>query len=125
MDEKLTRTVDGRYCPVRATLALIGQKWVARIVYELRGGERRFNDLAASVGGCNARTLRDRLKELEELGLVQRQIVSETPPWVEYRLTARGGELAAAMEPLERWGRRYLAEAPAPDAVAHTGRATG
>ena len=62
MEEKLTLTSDGRYCPVRATLALLGQKWVARIVYELQGGKRRFNDLSATVGGCNSRTLRDRLK---------------------------------------------------------------
>lgn len=112
MDEKLTRTLDGRYCPVRTTLALLGQKWVARIVYELRGGKRRFNELAATVGGCNARTLRDRLKELEELGLVRRQLVSETPPWVEYELTEEGAALAEAMGPLEAWGRHYLAEAP-------------
>ena len=64
MEEKLTRTVDGRYCPVRATLALLGQKWVARIVYELASGKRRFNELASTVGGCSSRTLRDRLQDL-------------------------------------------------------------
>jgi DNA-binding HxlR family transcriptional regulator len=111
MDEKLTRTADGRYCPVRATLALVGQKWVARIVYELHGGKRRFNDLSASVGGCNSRTLRDRLKDLEDLEIVRREIVSATPPWVEYELTARGHELARAMGPLAAWGREHLTAA--------------
>lgn len=111
MDEKLTLTVDGRYCPVRATLALVGQKWVARIVYELSSGKRRFNDLAATVGGCNSRTLRDRLKDLEDLGLVRREIVSANPPWVEYELTEAGLDLARAMGPLAAWGREHLAEA--------------
>ena len=110
MDEKLTLTVDGRYCPVRATLALLGQKWVARIVYELAGGKRRFNDLSATVGGCNSRTLRDRLKDLEDLGIVRREIVSANPPWVEYELTARGLDLGRAMAPLAAWGREHMAE---------------
>ncbi len=109
MDEKLTLTVDGRYCPVRATLALVGQKWVARIVYELASGKRRFNDLSATVGGCNSRTLRDRLKDLEDVGVVRREIVSANPPWVEYELTERGQELARALAPLAAWGREHLA----------------
>lgn len=113
MDEKLTHTVDGRYCPVRATLALVGQKWVARIVYELAAGKRRFNDLSATVGGCNSRTLRDRLKDLEDVGVVRREIVSANPPWVEYELTERGHELARAMAPLAAWGRQHLATEPA------------
>ena len=121
MDEKLTLTADGRYCPVRATLALLGQKWVPRIVYELQGGKRRFNDLSASVGGCKSRTLRDRLKDLEELDIVRREIVSETPPWVEYELTERGRELASALAPLATWGREHLAE----DSAVGGGRGAG
>lgn len=108
MEEKLTLTADGRYCPVRATLALLGQKWVPRIVYELQGGKRRFNDLSGIVGGCNSRTLRDRLKELEDLDIVRREIVSENPPWVEYELTDRGRSLAEALSPLASWGREHL-----------------
>lgn len=110
MDEKLTLTSDGRYCPVRATLALLGQKWVARIVYELAAGKRRFNDLSATVGGCNSRTLRDRLKDLEDLGIVRRDIISANPPWVEYELTERGTELARAMGPIAAWGRTHFAQ---------------
>jgi len=113
MEEKLTLTSDGRYCPVRTTLALLGQKWVPRIVYELQSGKRRFNDLSATVGGCNSRTLRDRLKDLEDLDIVRREIVSENPPWVEYELTERGHELAAALAPLAAWGREHLAAADA------------
>lgn len=108
MEPKLTSTPDGKYCPVRATLALVGQKWVPRIIYELSEGTRRFNELASSVGGCNSRTLRDRLVTLEELGIVQRTIVTTAPPWVEYALTERGRALSAALVPLEDWGREHL-----------------
>jgi DNA-binding HxlR family transcriptional regulator len=110
MDARILRSADGQYCPVRATLALLGQKWVPRIVYELQSGKRRFNDLAEGVGGCNSRTLRDRLKALEEVGIVRREIVATTPPWVEYELTERGRELAEAMAPLATWGQRHLAD---------------
>jgi DNA-binding HxlR family transcriptional regulator len=108
LEAKLTQTREGKFCPVRTTLALVGQKWVPHIIYELTGGKRRFNDLAERVGGCNSRTLRDRLKELEQLGIVHREIVETMPPWVEYELTPRGRELAVAMEPLASWGRTHF-----------------
>ena len=53
-DAKLCLDEDSEYCPVRATLALLGQKWVPRIVYELMNGKRRFNELACAVGGWDA-----------------------------------------------------------------------
>lgn len=108
IERKLAETPDGAYCPVRATLALLGQKWVPHIIHELMDGKRRFNDLALQVGGCNSRTLRDRLEVLEELGIVSRHIIATMPPWVEYELTAEGRELGAAMQPLEDWGRAHL-----------------
>ena len=107
--QKLSRTPDGVYCPVRATLALVGQKWVPHIVYELMDGKRRFNELAQEIGGCNSRTLRDRLAELEQMGVVSRHIVATMPPWVEYELTERGRELGDVLSPLQQWGQRHLA----------------
>ncbi len=103
-------SVDEEYCPIRATLQLLGQKWVPLIVYELRGGKRRFNELSVVIGGCNSRTLRDRLEALEHFGILSRTIVHTMPPWVEYELTERGHELANALGPLERWGERYLTD---------------
>ena len=113
LDQKLLYTVDEEYCPVRATLALVGQKWVPHIIYELTNGKRRFNELATVVGGCNSRTLRDRLRSLEQLGIVSRRIVETMPPWVEYELTAKGRDLADALSPLETWGLKYMEQQPA------------
>jgi DNA-binding HxlR family transcriptional regulator len=106
---KLSTKPDGEYCPVRATLALLGQKWVPHIVYQLTDGKRRFNELANEIGGCNSRTLRDRLADLEDVGVVERHLVATMPPWVEYELTERGRELATAMGPLAAWGRAHMA----------------
>ncbi|MDP3767986.1 MAG: helix-turn-helix domain-containing protein [Dehalococcoidia bacterium] len=110
LDQKLTFTADEKFCPVRATLALLGQKWVPHIIYELLAGKRRFNELATVVGGCNSRTLRDRLKDLEQLGIVSRTIIETMPPWVEYELTGKGRELAEALSGLEDWAHRYMEE---------------
>jgi DNA-binding HxlR family transcriptional regulator len=108
MEHKLVTTATGDYCPVRATLALLGQKWTPHIVHELMDGKQRFNELATSVGGCNSRTLSDRLEELEDLGIVSRTIVTVMPPWVEYDLTPRGRDLGDALQPLGTWGLRHL-----------------
>lgn len=113
LERKLLFTADQEYCPVRATLAILGQKWVPHIIYDLTGGKRRFNELAVMIGGCNSRTLRDRLKGLEDLGIVSRRIVATMPPWVEYQLTEKGRDLADAMTGLEEWGHRYM-EQPSP-----------
>lgn len=109
-DPKLALDEDQAFCPVRATLALVGQKWVPRIIYELMSDKRRFNELAGAVGGCNSRTLRDRLKGLEYLGIIERNVVTVMPPWVEYELTAKGQELAVALRQLEDWGRANMTE---------------
>ena len=82
LERKLAIDENDLYCPVRATLALLGQKWVPHIIHELMSGKRRFNELAHNVGGCNSRTLRDRLKNLEELDIVDRNIVAVMPPVV-------------------------------------------
>lgn len=111
LDAKLVLDEDLTYCPVRATLALLGQKWVPRIIYELMQGKRRFNELAGAVGGCNSRTLRDRLKGLEELGIIERTVIAVMPPWVEYDLTPKGHELGLALRRLEEWGKTHMADA--------------
>lgn len=110
LEAKLVLDERASYCPMRATLALLGQKWVPRIIYELMRGKRRFNELACIVGGCNSRTLRDRLVVLEDLGIIERHVVTVTPPWVEYELTAKGRSLGDALRRLEEWARANMAE---------------
>ena len=112
LEQKLVLDEQSAYCPVRATLALLGQKWVPRIIYELMSSKRRFNDLACAVGGCNSRTLRDRLKALEDLGIIERRVVALMPPWVEYELSPKGRDLANALQKLQEWGRVHMAEPP-------------
>jgi DNA-binding HxlR family transcriptional regulator len=110
LERKLVLDENDLYCPIRATLALLGQKWVPHIIHELMSGKRRFNELAHNIGGCNSRTLRDRLKSLESLDVVSRNIVATMPPWVEYELTPKGQQLGSALAALEQWGETYMNE---------------
>lgn len=91
------------FCPIAATLHLMHEKWTLHIVYALLPGKKRFNEIAHALGGVNARTLRERLRGLEEEGIVERRVLSTIPPWVEYELTEKGQALSGVMEAMARW----------------------
>lgn len=98
------------YCPVAATMNLLNQKWTLHIIRELMTGKRRFNELAHRCGGVNSRTLRERLRVLEEEEIVVRHVVNTIPPWVEYELTEKGHGLNSVIESIAAWGRRWMAD---------------
>lgn len=116
---------DDIYCPVNATMDLLGQKWTLRILRELVGGKRRFNELAHALGGVNARTLRKRLAELGAEGIIRREVVSQMPPWVEYELTEKGRTLNEVIEAVARWGRRWMAPPGGQPAAPRAWRGSG
>lgn len=90
-----------------AALTVLGQKWVMRIVRTLGRRTQRFCELQDALGGANSATLSQRLKLLEDEGLVTRTIVSTIPPWVEYSLTEKGRELNKAIAVIDRWAARW------------------
>ena len=90
-----------------AALTILGQKWVLRIVRELGTRTQRFCELQDALGGANSATLSQRLKLLEDEGLIDRRAVSQTPPWVEYSLTTKGNDLRRATAGIDRWADRW------------------
>jgi len=103
----------GQACPVARTLELVGERWSLLIVRDLLPGPRRFQDLQASLPGVPPNVLSDRLKTMEEHGLVSRRFYSEHPPRAEYALTSRGKELGIVVGALAAWGSRHLERAAA------------
>ncbi|HET7521264.1 MAG TPA: helix-turn-helix domain-containing protein [Candidatus Limnocylindria bacterium] len=97
-------------CAATAALTILGQKWVLRIVRELGIRTQRFCELQDALGGANSATLSQRLKLLEDEGLIDRRAVSETPPWVEYSLTQKGSDLRRAIEGIDRWADRWASQ---------------
>jgi DNA-binding HxlR family transcriptional regulator len=94
-------------CAATAALNVLGQKWVMRIVRALGERTQRFCELQDALGGANSATLSQRLKLLEDEGLVDRTMVSEVPPWVEYSLTTKGSDLRRAIVGIDRWADRW------------------
>jgi DNA-binding HxlR family transcriptional regulator len=98
---------DPIFCPVNATLNLLNQRWTLHIVRTLLAGKRRFNEIVRE-NGINPRTLRERLRALEEEGVVTRTVISAIPPNVEYALTPKGMALNGIFEALAEWGRLWM-----------------
>jgi DNA-binding HxlR family transcriptional regulator len=94
-------------CAATAALTVLGQKWVMRIVRELGHRTQRFCELQDALGGANSATLSQRLKLLEDEGLIARRAVSAVPPWVEYSLTPKGADLWSAIAGIDRWAERW------------------
>ena len=95
-----------------AALDRVGDRWSLLLVEELLAGQRRFNDLAASVPGIAANILADRLRRLEREGILVATPYSKRPPRMEYALTADGRELAGALRLLADWGARRSSDSP-------------
>lgn len=95
-------------CPVEATLELIDGKWKGVILYHLQDGPVRFNALRRSLHGITQRMLTKQLRELEQAGLILRQVYAEVPPRVEYRLSPLGETMQPVIQTLKGWGETYL-----------------
>lgn len=92
-----------------ATVELIGHRWSSAIMLGIARGASRFSEILAAVAGLSDRMLALRLKELEQVGLVDRVVEPTTPVTVRYVLTMRGRDLLAALQPLVRYGQRWEA----------------
>jgi DNA-binding HxlR family transcriptional regulator len=97
-------------CAVAACAEIIGAKWTALLVHDLSEGPRRFSELEHSCAGISPRTLSERLRALEEEGIVERQSYAESPPRVEYELTEKGTALLPIIGEMRRFGHAYLTE---------------
>jgi DNA-binding HxlR family transcriptional regulator len=95
-------------CPVELTLDLIGGKWKGVIVYHLLDATMRFNQLRRKLPTATQRMLTRQLRELEESGLVHREVFAQVPPRVDYSLTEQGRSLAPIILAMYDWGQRRL-----------------
>src|SRR5262249_32594237 len=96
-------------CPVAQALELVGDRWTLLIVRDLLNEEtRRFQDLHQSLKGIAPAILSDRLKLMEEHGLIVRHFYSDHPPRAEYILTDKGQDLGMVIGALAVWGARHV-----------------
>lgn len=103
-----------QYCPVAAGAAIAGDYWSLLIVRELLDGADRFNALVRTLPGISRSVLVQRLRRLEQAGVLERCVATKGR-MTSYRLTPAGAELRAIIDALGAWGARWGLEEPALD----------
>ncbi|MHA7856789.1 MAG: winged helix-turn-helix transcriptional regulator [Henriciella sp.] len=92
-------------CPVSRTAFIIGSRWTSEIIRELVDhGARRFSDFETALSGIAPNTLSNRLKMLEDHGVVERKIYDTHPPRSEYLLTEKGRNMRPIIDAMRAWG---------------------
>jgi DNA-binding HxlR family transcriptional regulator len=86
---------------------LVGKRWVPQIVWVLLDGRRRYSVLRDAIPEISDTLLSERLRELEDTGIVTRNVTPTTPVLIEYGLTDRGRDLATVMDGLSSWAERW------------------
>jgi len=109
--------VGEEWCPITTTASVIGKKWHPVLVHRLlEHGPSGFNELKDNVDGISSKVLSDSLEDLQENGLVEREVISEQPFRVQYSLTERGASLETVIDAMKEWGQTHLTE-PEDDAA--------
>jgi len=105
-----TNHIDEIVCPIARTAEIIGGKWTLLLIRDLASGVKRFNQLERSLHGISPKTLSERLRSLEEEGIIVRRTFAEVPPRVEYSLTEKGRDLVSVIESMRNYGNRWLCD---------------
>lgn len=96
--------------PVERALKVISGRWKAVILYQLFDGSKRLSELQRRVPAITQKVLIQQLREMEEHGLVSREILPQVPARVDYAATPLGQSLAPVIATLCDWGRRHAAD---------------
>jgi DNA-binding HxlR family transcriptional regulator len=94
-------------CPVEVALSIVGGKWKLQILYCLLSGTKRFGQLQRLIPRATQQMLTMQLRELEQAGILHRQVYAQVPPKVEYSLTELGRSLEPIVHQIHAWGEWY------------------
>jgi DNA-binding HxlR family transcriptional regulator len=96
-------------CPIACTLDLLGDRWTLLVIRDMMFFEKqRFEEFLESPEGISTNILADRLKTLEEFGLVEKQPYSNHARRMNYYLTEKGQSLRPVLKTLAIWGLKHL-----------------
>ena len=94
-------------CPIERGMRLLGGKWKGSILWHLKDGPVRFNDLARQLGGASKKMVNQRLKEMEAMGLLEREVLSTRPIAVAYAITDFGRSALDVLDQLRLWAEDH------------------
>ena len=95
-------------CAVASTLDIIGDKWSLLVIRDLFAGKSTYGEMLASGERVPTNILADRLKRLEEAGIVEKNAYQERPVRFAYTLTPKGRDMGDILIALVRWGRKHI-----------------
>lgn len=96
--------------PAERTIKIIGGRWKVFVLYYLLESDKRLSELRRLIPGVSQKVLVQSLRELEEHGIVDREVFAEVPPRVVYSLTRLGESLRPIVGALCDWGKRHKSE---------------
>lgn len=100
---KIVHDACAQPCAIERGMRILGGKWTGSILWHLKDEPVRFNDLSRLVGGASKKMIAERLKQLEEQGLVERKVLDTSPVAVEYSLTTFGSTALKFLDELRLW----------------------
>jgi len=95
-------------CPAACALDVAGDKWTLLVVRDLLRGRNTYGRLAASDEGIPTNILADRLKKMEQAGLIAAKPYQDRPVRYAYELTAKGRDLEHVLGAVARWGKKHI-----------------
>ncbi|MFQ4142514.1 helix-turn-helix domain-containing protein [Chlorogloeopsis sp. ULAP02] len=103
------------YCPIASTLDLIGDRWTLLVIRDMMFfGKQRFEEFLESPEGISTNILANRLKSLEDLGLIVKQPYGNHPRRMNYQLTEQGQSLRPVLIAMIEWGLEHIPETMIP-----------
>lgn len=90
-------------CAIERGMRIIGGKWTGSILWHVKDGPVRFNDLARMIGGASKKMITERLRQLEDQGLVRREVCDTAPITVVYEITDFGRTALGFLDELRKW----------------------
>jgi len=90
-------------CAIERGMRVLGGKWTGSILWHLKDGPVRFNDLARMIGGASKKMITERLRHLEAHGLIVRTVRKTRPVTVDYTITEAGQAALSVLDALRGW----------------------
>lgn len=95
-------------CPVEATLSLIGGKYKPLILWQLVDRPLHYMELQRRIPSATPKMLSQQLRDLEDCGMIHREVIPEKPPKTMYSLTAFGESIIPVLDAMCQWGTAYM-----------------
>ena len=112
-------------CPIASTLDLVGDKWSLLVIRDLLHGKSTYGELLGSPEGIPTNILADRLRRLEEAGIIVRSVYQDRPVRYAYGLSEKGKDLGNVLIALVRWGKTHIPGTQTLKESATSSRRTG